>query len=194
MADLEPQVLLPAHGAASTDPAEIVEVLRVHAEALEFIVSATLAGLNEGKRKDQVFQSIALPDHLARHPALDVQYVTAKDISKMVIRRYTGWWDDHPSHWSPAPMEHQAQTLADLAGGIDALVGATRDLIASDVQMACHLADWAWLAAPDEPSVQQLVIDTYLARSIDDRSNTQEILAYLDAITRARERQLASVP
>jgi glyoxylase-like metal-dependent hydrolase (beta-lactamase superfamily II) len=192
MAALEPQAILPAHGAAIMDPAEIQEVLGVHAEALQYVVDATIEGLNSGLRKDQVFQSLELPEHLANHPALGVQYVTARDISKMVIKRYTGWWDDLPSHWTPAPIEREAATIARLAGGVPALVAEARRLSGEDVQLACHLADWAWLAAPDDPSVQQLVIDTYLARIIDPRSNTQEILAYIDAITAARSRQLAA--
>jgi alkyl sulfatase BDS1-like metallo-beta-lactamase superfamily hydrolase len=192
MAGLEPEILIPAHGAAITNPAEIQEVLGVHAEALQYVVDATIEGLNARLRKDQVHQSIELPAHLADHPALNVQYVTAQDISKMVIKRYTGWWDDMPSHWSPSPKEQEAAAIVKLAGGLPVLVDETRRLLDQDVQLACHLADWAWLAAPDDPAVQQLVIDTYLARIVDERSNTQEILAYIDAITAARSRQLAA--
>ena len=42
--------------------------------------------------------------------------------------------------------------------------------------------------------VQQLVIDVYRARIVDTRSNTQEMLAYLDAMTAARRRQIESQP
>jgi glyoxylase-like metal-dependent hydrolase (beta-lactamase superfamily II) len=194
MADLKPRILLPAHGEAVDDPAAIREELLVLAEALEFIVAHTVAGLNEGLRQDQVFQTLELPARLAAHPTLRAQYVTARDISKMIIRRYTGWWDDLPSHWSPAPLEAQAAAIAGLAGGIDALVAAARAALAGDVQLACHLADWAWLAAPDDASVQQLVLDAYLARIVDPRSNTQEILAYIDAMSAARSRLRASEP
>ncbi len=191
MASLQPSVLAPAHGEAITDPARIQESLTVHADALDYIVEATLAGLNAGLRKDQVFQSIELPEHLANHPTLNVQYVTAKDISKMVIKRYTGWWDDIPSHWTPAPLELQAKAIAEMAGGTQGLVDAARRSLDENVQLASHLADWAWLAAREEPEVQQLVLDVYKARILDGRSNVQEILAYLDAMTAARTRQLA---
>lgn len=194
MAALEPRILLPAHGEAIEDPTVLHEDLLVLAEALEFIVERTLAGLNAGLRKDQVFRSVELPERLACHPTLVAQYVSVQDISKMVIRRYTGWWDDLPSHWSPAPLEAQAAAVAGLAGGSGALVSAARASFASDLQMASHLADWAWLAAPDDPDVQQLVVDVYLARIVDTRSNTQEMLAYLDAMTAARSRQLEQRP
>ena len=111
-------------------------------------------------RKDQVFLSLQLPEHLAKHPSLEVQYVSPQDISKMVIREYTGWWNDLPSEWSPAAREAQAELIVELAGGIDA--------------------------------VQQLVLDAFKARILDPESNTQEMLAYLDRMTEARQRQLAA--
>ena len=186
-----PRCCCPAHGEALDDPAEIRENLLVHADALQFIVDHTIAGLNAGLRKDQVFQSIELPERLAEHPDPAIQYVSAKDVSKMVIKRYTGWWDDVPSNWSPAPLELQARAIADMAGGLPELVETARGLLDVDVQLACHFADWAWLAAPEDPAVQQLMIDAYRARILDEDSNTQEMLAYIDAMTAARSRQLA---
>ena len=190
MAALEPKILLPAHGEAMTDPVRIQRDFRALAEAFRSIVEQTIAGLNSGMRKDQVAASVKLPEHLADDPTLREQYVSVEDVSKMVIRRYTGWWDDLPSGWSPVQMEAQAQTIVELAGGIDALVATARARIDDDVKLACHLADWAWLAAPDQTDVQQLVIDVYRARILDEDSNTQEMLAYIDAMTAARRRQL----
>ena len=97
-------------GEAITDTATIVENFSVLAEALQYIVDYTIDGLNAGKRKDQIYGSVQLPEHLATHPTLNVQYVTANDISKMIIKKYTGWWDDIPSHWTPASMADQEQT------------------------------------------------------------------------------------
>jgi hypothetical protein len=49
------------------------------------------------------------------------------------------------------------------------------------------------MADPDNPGVQQLVIDVYRERMKDPRSNTQEILAYLDQMALACEKQLQTV-
>ncbi len=202
MADLDPAIVLPAHGDALTDPALIQEHLLVLAEALEYIVDHTIAGLNQGLRKDQVFQSLELPEHLASHPSLNEQYVSPQDISKMVIRRYTGWWDDLPSRWAPATEEAQAAMVVELAGGIESLVERSREVlegrdlgdgmrvVEADPRLASHLAEWAWLSDPDDPAVQQLVLDTFKLRILDPGSNTQEMLTYLDRMTEARQRQL----
>jgi len=34
----------------------------------------------------------------------------------MIIKKYTGWWDDIPSHWTPASMEDQGNMIIELAG------------------------------------------------------------------------------
>jgi alkyl sulfatase BDS1-like metallo-beta-lactamase superfamily hydrolase len=190
MAALEPAILLPAHGEAIADPATIRENLLVLAEALQTIVDHTIAGLNAGLRQDEIFRSLRLPEHLANHPTLAVQYVSAQDISKMVIRRYTGWWDDVPSHWTPAPLEARARAIVDLAGGIGPLVARARGAMETDLPLASHLADWAFLADPASTEAQQLVIDVYARRILDEKSNTQEMLVYLDAMAAARQAQI----
>jgi len=190
MADLEPVMLLPGHGKAQTDPALIGDNLRVLADALEHIRNHTLDGLNRGLRKDQIFQSAKLPPQLAMHPTLSELYVSAKDVSKMVLKRYTGWWDDIPSNWSPAPMEEQGRTIVELVGGMEALDRHARRLMETDLAMASHLTDWAFLADPDHPVAQQLAVDVYRRRIVDPTTNTQERIAYLDVIVEARRRQM----
>ena len=189
MASLEPKILLPAHGEAITDTATIVENFSVLAEALQYIVDHTVDGLNAGKRKDLIYGSVQLPEHLATHPTLNVQYVTPNDISKMVIKKYTGWWDDIPSNWTPASMEDQGNMIIELAGGnIAAITSYARGLIGEDIRLASHLTDWLFYARPDDPQVQQLVFDVYKARILDPDTNTMEMLTYLDQMTAARER------
>jgi alkyl sulfatase BDS1-like metallo-beta-lactamase superfamily hydrolase len=192
MASLGAEILLPAHGEAISDRETIARNFNLLADALQLIIDQTLAGLNAGLRKDEVFASIELPPAMANDPTLEVQYVTPKDISKMVIKRYTGWWNDLPSQWTPAPMNVHAAEIVRLAGGIDQLIAHTRALLDSDVQLACHLADWAFLAQPDHPDVQALVIETYGLRILDPESNTMEMLTYIDQMTAARTLQLAA--
>lgn len=189
MASLKPAILLPAHGAAITDSATIVENFNVLAEALQYIVDYTIEGLNAGQRKDLIYGSVQLPERLANHPTLNVQYVTANDISKMVIKKYTGWWDDIPSNWTPASMQDQGNMIIELAGGnLPAVTAYARKLIGQDIRLASHLTDWLFYARPDNAEVQQLVFDVYKARILDEDTNTMEMLTYLDQMTAARER------
>ena len=189
MAALEPLALLPAHGEPLEDTATIVENFNVLADALQSIVDHTIDGLNAGKRKDLIYQSVNLPEHLANHPTLNIQYVTPADISKMVMKQYTGWWDDIPSHWSPAPVADQGEMIITLAGGnLEAVIAFARDLMSKDIRLASHLTDWLFYARPDDPKVHSLVFDVYKTRILDPSSNTMEMLTYLDQMTAARAR------
>lgn len=193
MVALQPHYLLPAHGEAIVDPDVISNSFLALAETFETITEQTLAGLNKGLRKDLIVDSINLPEHLASHPTLEQKYVSPADISKMLLKQYSGWWNDIPSHWSPANYTQQSEAIVGLAGGVEALVTAAYEAKQQDIVIASHMADWAWMAEPEHPQVQQLVIDVYRERILDPSSNTQEILAYLDQMAQARERQLSTV-
>ena len=189
MAALQPEILLPAHGAPISDTATIVDNFTVLADTLQYIVDVTIEGLNAGKRKDLIYGAIELPEHLAQHPTMNVQYVSVSDISKMVIKKYTGWWDDIPSHWTPASMEDQGEMIIELAGGhVPAITQYAREMIADNIRLASHLTDWLFYARPDDPDIQQLVFDVYKTRILDPDTNNMEMLTYLDQMTAARER------
>jgi len=193
MAALAPELLLPAHGEAIDDPARIRDELESLAAALESIVDQTIAGLNARLRKDRVAERVALPPELATRPSLQKYYVTPRDISRMVIKQYTGWWDDVPSHWDPAPLEAEAREVAALAGGVAAVDARARSLLAAgDLRLASQLADWAWYADTADPTAQRLSIDVYAARAAAPDSRVQERLVYLDRMVEARSLQLAS--
>ena len=187
MAELKPEIMLPSLGETIKGKEKVQENLWVLTEALEYIFNNTIEGLNAGLRKDQIFQSIELPEHLKNHPLLKEQYVTAKDISKMIIKQYTGWWDDIPSHWTPASIEAQAIQIVALSGGIENLIIYTRELANRDLALAAHFTDWAYFAEPQNSEVQQLVLDIYKRRIMSEKSVTQEMLVYLDHMSIVRE-------
>ena len=188
MAKLNATILLPSHGTPIIGPKEINTNLSTLADALEFIVEHTIRGLNAGLRKDEIAASLSLPDHLAQHPTLEVQYVNPEDISKMVLKKYTGWWDDIPSHWSPAPISMQGEMIISLANqNIPRIIKQGRELIKKDLRLASHLADWLFYARPRNKLVQNYVHDVYKARILSPSSNTMEMLTYLDQMARARE-------
>jgi alkyl sulfatase BDS1-like metallo-beta-lactamase superfamily hydrolase len=191
MASLEPTHLAPGHGEeVINDPARIQREFLLLAEALESIVNQTINMLNQGLRKDQVTARVALPPALREERTLREQYVSAQDISRMVISRYTGWWNDVPSDWTPARLEDQAVEIARLAGGANVLAQRARMLMDEDIRLASHLVDWAWLADPAHPEVQSALIDVYRARILDRRTNTMEMVNYLKAMVEAKAYQL----
>jgi len=97
-----------------------------------------------------------------------------------------GWWDGLPSSYNPPPMKDLAIEITESAGGIEALINRTYDTARTDIAVACRLADYAWLAAPDNPSVHKMILDIYGERITNQAETTQEMLAYLDHMTAIR--------
>lgn len=187
MAALKPQLLLPAHGPAITKPEEIQDRLPAQAQMLDSISRQVVTGLNSGARRDQVIEKVALPPELARRSDARELYVSARDIGRMVVSEYSGWWDDIPSHWRPAPLAHEARELVQLAGGARQVIRRATALANRDPELASHLADWAWYADSDDPEVAQGALNVY-ARRVAKPLPTQEVLVYAEHMVRLQLR------
>ncbi|MFM7063542.1 MAG: alkyl sulfatase dimerization domain-containing protein, partial [Actinomycetes bacterium] len=86
-------------------------------------------------------------------------------------RLYGGWYDWNPSHLQPAPDAALAAELAALAGGAGALANRAAKLAGDgELRLAGHLAEFAALAAPDDPGVLGVRRDVNLARLETERS------------------------
>ena len=106
------------------------------------------------------------PPDLAERPYLQPVYDEPEFIVHTVWRQYGGWWDGNPASLKPAPERAVATELAALAGGPGALAERALELAdatagAPDAQadellrLAAHLAEYAWLAAPDDEATQR---------------------------------------
>lgn len=188
MAATRPTHLMPMHGAAIDDPADIERRLVLYAEAFEHISNQVVARLNAGERKDVIAATINWPERFANAPELDIQYNRPQDIARMVARRWTGWWDDIPSHFPAMRFEEEAAEAVRLAGGLDAIDRRARELLASDTQLAARLADWAFFSAPDDPRALRLTVDVYLARMAEPDMPLQESTVYFEHAAEARAR------
>jgi len=194
MAATQPDRLLPMHGPAMTTPAEIQDKLGAVASALEAVDSQVVEGLNAGKLQHEVAASITLPPALAERDDMEEYYVRVEDIGKMVLREYSGWWDDVPSNWTPASLAQQGQEIAALAGGTDKLLQRSRALFDSNPALACHLADWALHAEPDNAEALRTAIDAY-ANRIRPGVPAQEISVYVSHMSELKRRlQLIGTP
>jgi glyoxylase-like metal-dependent hydrolase (beta-lactamase superfamily II) len=165
IASVGPELLLPGHG----HPVEGADAIRTRclntAEALRAIVRQTLDGLNAGGVHEDILAAIRIPEHLAGEPYLDALYDRPEFIARNVIRKYGGWWNGFSAQLLPAKMASQAGEIVRLAGGAAKLIARARELVDSDPALACHLAEWAALASPDDRDAQQCVIDVFKARA-----------------------------
>jgi glyoxylase-like metal-dependent hydrolase (beta-lactamase superfamily II) len=178
MATLEPEYLLPGHGLPVIGADRVARALTDTAELLESLVSQTLAVMNGGGRLDEAIHSVTVPASLAGLPYLQPVYDEPEFVVSTVWRRYGGWWDGNPATLKPAPERALAAEIAALAGGAGVLAAravelaeaaspagpaelartgqaGTADAGERSVRVAGHLAELAWLAAPDDPAVAE---------------------------------------
>jgi alkyl sulfatase BDS1-like metallo-beta-lactamase superfamily hydrolase len=165
MASMGPELLLPAHGLPISGADRIAMVLDEIAAALEGLVTATLALMNEGASLDTVLQEVAVDPEVLERPWLRPLYDEPEFVVRNIWRLYGGWWDGDPSSLKPAPAAAVAREVALLAGGAAALARRADELAAAgDLRLACHLAELAAAADPGDAGVHAVRARVYQSR------------------------------
>ncbi|MEY4377502.1 MAG: hypothetical protein RJB26_2052 [Pseudomonadota bacterium] len=193
MAALGAETMLPMHGPAVHGQAAIGDRLLAHAAMFESVILQVKTGLNQRLRKDEIVDGIFLPPALAQRTDLMESYVSAKDVAKMVLRQYTGWWDNIPSHWNPAPLSDEAKALAKLAGGAAPMAREALRVLPTNAPLAGNLADWAFYAEPGNAEVLRAGLEVYLAR-LRASPPLMEATVYLDHAAELSARLKALAP
>ncbi len=149
-----PELLVPAHGLPIAGRERIAGVLDDIASALEYLVDSVIALMNEGATLDTIIHSVALPADTLAKPYLRPLYDEPEFVIHNIWRQFGGWWDGAASRLKPAPDAVVASAIADMAGGAHVVLGRAESAVeAGDLRLACHLADIAGWAAPDDPVI-----------------------------------------
>jgi len=165
IATFEPELLLPAHGLPVAGKARIAGFLDDYASALEYLVDATIGMMNEGARLDDIIHTVRLPADLAVKPWLAPNYDEPEFVVRNIWRRYGGWYDGNPARLKPPPDSAVAREVAALAGGVGPLALRAQELSdAGDHRLACHLAELAVQADPDDLEAHRIRAGIYSAR------------------------------
>ena len=163
--------LLPGHGPPVIGAERVRQALGESAELLETLVDQTLALMNQGARLDDVLQGVKLPEALLARPWLRPTYDDPRFIVRNLWRLYGGWYDGNPAHLAPAPERELAAALAELAGGARELADRAEALAAAGrLDLACHLAELASQAAPDDAGIHRVRAAVYRQRAEHETS------------------------
>lgn len=171
MAGLNARVLCPGHGVVVVGEERVRQMLMETAEFMESLHEQTLRFMNEGATLDAVLHSVRPPAHLEGRPFLQPVYDEPQYIVRNIWRLYGGWYDGNPAHLKPAPEAQRAAEIARLAGGVSPLVERARALLQEgDLRLACHLIEWAVIAAPKDRAVHELRAEIYGRRADEERA------------------------
>jgi alkyl sulfatase BDS1-like metallo-beta-lactamase superfamily hydrolase len=161
----EPELLLPAHGLPIAGKDRIARVLDDVATALEDLVSGVVAMMNAGATLDTIVHTVTVPADTLAKPYLRPLYDEPEFVVRGIWRQFGGWWDGAASRLKPSPDAQVASAIADLAGGADVLLRRAEQAAGDgDMRLACHFADLAGWAAPDDPTIHAGRAAIYLQR------------------------------
>ena len=165
MAALGAEWLFPGHGIVVTGEKAISTMLTETSTWLRSIIDQVLERMNEGQSPEQIFHEVDPDPALSERAFLRVIYDHPKFIVRNLLRLWGGWWDGNAANLLPAPWADQGREIAQLAGGVETLVERGRALLGEgNLEMACHVAEWATEGHPDDVAAQELKRDAYKAR------------------------------
>ena len=179
MLTLEAEFLLPGHGLPVVGADRVRQALTDTADLLDSLVDQTLAVMNSGGRFDDAVHSVRPPAELEERPYLRPVYDEPEFIVHTVWRQYGGWWDGNPATLKPAQRAgpgHRARPARRGSGrpgrSGPRAVGPRRRRRRddrgggrSDLRLAGHLAESAWLASPGDGAVQRARQQVFAARA-----------------------------
>ena len=193
MAALGAELMLPGHGFPIFGGDRIKTALTDTAELLESIEGQVLALMNTGASLDTVLHSVTAPAHLLEKPYLRVVYDHPEFLVRNVWRLYGGWHDGEPDNLLPAPRVQQAREWVELAGGLERVLDRAAALRAEgDLRMACHLVEYAVIAAPGSRAAHALRAEIYAARAaLETSSMSRNILNHAALSSQQGKRDIA---
>jgi len=171
MASLNPEILLPGHGFPILGVERIQQALLETALLLEGIELQVLKGMNQGKTLDAIYHAVEFPSELLKRPYLRPIYDHAHFLIRMVWRRYGGWWDSEYDTLLPAPKAEIAATWVDLAGGIESIIDRAERELQENPEIAAHLIECAYHAAPENAAVHAARAKIYRFRAAQQMSS-----------------------
>ena len=167
----EPELLLPAHGLPIEGRDRVTRVLDDIATALERLVAHVVDMMNAGEVLDTIVHEVTVPDDVLAKPYLRPLYDEPEFVVRNIWRQFGGWWDGAPSRLKPAPDAVLGAEIAELAGGPRILADRALELTeAGEFRLACHLADLAGWAAPDDSGVHAIRAAVYRSRRATEAS------------------------
>ena len=164
MAARNAELFLPAHGLPIAGAARIKRVLTEVADALDKLVDETISLMNQGARLNDITNMVKVDADALARPYMRPLYDEPEFVVRNIWRLYGGWYDGNPANLKPAKEAALATELASLCGGARKLAERARDLFEADPRVACHLVEFAALAAPDDAEVHALRAEVFRRR------------------------------
>lgn len=154
------EYLLPGHTGVIYGNGKIREVLGNFRDVINYILTKTLEGMNEGKSQEELAAEIRLPEEYAGLPYLGEFYGCVEWTVRAVYTAYLGWFDGNPTHLHPLPPEKHAAKMTALIGGRQAVLRAAAQAFeAKEYQWCLELCDLLLAVSDEDKEARRLKAD-----------------------------------
>lgn len=139
---LQAEVVLPGHGDALIGADKVLEVIKPYRDGINYVLEATLDGMNQGLSPDELVNTVKLPPELADLPQLQEYYGTIEWSVRGIYSGYFGWFDGNPTHLGTMDVKEKAERTVAMMGGADNILREISDaVLKEDMQWAAELCD-----------------------------------------------------
>ncbi len=158
--DFEPEILAPGHTQPVIGAEAIRAALTDYRDAIRYVISKTVEGMNAGLDPVTIAADLKLPEHLAFKPYLQEFYGDVGYASRAYFAGTLGWFDGNPTSLAELPPAVEAAKIIALAGGAEAVLAAARTALSdNDAQWAMELADRLIACNQHKAEASQLKIE-----------------------------------
>lgn len=145
-----PDYLVPGHTRPVSGKEKIAEMLTDYRDAIRFVFNKTIEGMNKGLTPDELVDYVKLPNRFADKDYLREYYGNVQWAVRQIFNAYLGWFDGNATNLFSLSPKDEAERMANLVGGQDALLAnAQQALAAKDHQWAAQLCDHLLALNPD---------------------------------------------
>ncbi len=157
--EYEPETLSPGHTNPILGAANVREALTDYRDAIRYVVSETVNGMNAGLDPVTIASNLQLPEQIASKGYLREFYGHVGYASRAYFAGTLGWFDGNPTSLNELPPALEAAKIIALAGGADRILVAARTALdEGDAQWALELADRLIAAKAETDSARQIKI------------------------------------
>lgn len=176
-----PLAVVGGHTRPVIGEAEVNETLGNYRDAIRFLFDKTVEGINKGMTPNQLVNYVQLPEKYQNLDYLRPYYGNPEWAIRAIFSGYLGWFDGNPTDLFPLSDMQEAEKMAKLAGGEDALQESVATALnAQDYQWAAQLCDYL------------LVLDPNNTAAMLDKARALTALAQDQLTTTARNYYISS--
>ena len=141
MINEKPKHLVGGHTRPIIGQEQTTTTLTNYRDAIQSIFDQTIAGMNRGLTPDELVEIVKLPEKYAELDYLREYYGNIEWGVRAIFSGYLGWFDGNPTNLFPLSPREEANQIAELSGGADALFKQAHASLAATPQWTAQLCD-----------------------------------------------------